>query len=116
MSAYADILSGSSLDGIDLSDRAHALKLARSLHLMNVSAVCQRYPDDTPDEYPMPDVSAGLPPTPVQFYKSLSCYLYQCSEGNVDRRVLYRDLKRVAANLAENIVGNTAEYQSAKWG
>ena len=56
-----------------------------------------------------------IPPGAVQAFKSLSCLLYQCSEGNVPETKLYKLLDRIKGYIAEDIVHNLKEYDLAKW-
>jgi hypothetical protein len=52
----------------------------------------------------------------VQFFKSLQCFLYQCCEGNVDEKPLYKTLSAIAALLAPFINQESPEYEAADWG
>jgi hypothetical protein len=105
--------------------------VGRKLFAMNVDAVRQRYPSDTPDELPGPcdghalpdDYTApsrglGRPMTTadmVDAYKAINCLLYQCSEGNVPDSPLYLELERAAGELAGAIVRGMPEYEAAGW-
>jgi hypothetical protein len=74
--------------------------------------VRQRYgrPDDVPDyEY-----AVVFPPL-IQQYKSLSCLIYQCSEGSVPETVLYQQMLRRKIDLACEIIGHLEEYDRADW-
>jgi len=59
-----------------------------------------------------------VPCTPVQAFKSLQCWLYQCTEGEIPYTAkLYRFFNMVvAAQWAESIVKRTPEYDQAEWG
>jgi hypothetical protein len=52
----------------------------------------------------------------VQFFKSLQCFLYQCCEGNVYERPLYKTLDAIRELLAPSINEDSAEYEAAEWG
>jgi hypothetical protein len=52
----------------------------------------------------------------VQFFKSLQCFLYQCCEGDVDERPLYKTLTAIQNLLAPFINQDSAEYDAAEWG
>ena len=57
------------------------------------------------------------PCSTVQAYKSLECWLYQCSEGNVPETKLYRVFHdEVRLVLASVIIAQLPEYQTAEWG
>lgn len=97
--------------------------LCDRLWRMNVAAVCQRYQHVQPStygtwadqsdqtiNYVVPDYD------PIQFVKSLRCYIYQCSEGSVPKRKLYKFLNKLADDMAYNIVSSLPDYQGAQWG
>ena len=50
-----------------------------------------------------------------QFLKSLQCYEYQCSEGKVPERELYRGIDRLIVRLGLFIASNQPEYEKAEW-
>ena len=52
----------------------------------------------------------------VQFFKSLQCFLYQCAEGDVDDRPLYKTLTAIQNLLAPFINTDSPEYDEAEWG
>jgi len=52
----------------------------------------------------------------VQMYKSLQCFLYQCCEGDVDEKPLYKTLSAVRGLMAPFIKENSQEYEAAEWG
>ena len=52
----------------------------------------------------------------VQFFKSLQCFLYQCAEGDVDEKPLYKTLAAIRGLLAPFINEDSVEYDAAVWG
>ena len=52
----------------------------------------------------------------VQFFKSLQCFLYQCCEGDVDEKPLYKTLSAIRGLLAPFINEDSDEYDAAEWG
>ena len=54
--------------------------------------------------------------TDTQFFKSLQCFLYQCCEGDVDERPLYKTLSAIRGLLAPFINEDSKEYEAAEWG
>lgn len=100
-------------------------ELGRTMYAMNINAVEQRYSDhnDLPGTYDENDRLCEYkyrsrlltPPTPHQAYKSLQCYLYQCTEGNVKDLPLYKSLDLYLSELAKHIVEQMPEYDHAKW-
>ena len=51
----------------------------------------------------------------VQLFKSLQCFLYQCAEGDVDEKPLYKTLDAIRGLLAPFINQDSAEYDAAEW-
>lgn len=81
---------------------------------MNIEAVNQRYSEKTKLRkfFNCSNIEAD----DVQVCKSMSCWLYQCSEGNIGERDLYKLFKEyVHIYLLKKIVYNSKEYQEAKW-
>jgi hypothetical protein len=92
-------------------------RLAVAMWDMNVDAVCQRYPGrETPEAHPWPGTGRIYHRGNVQGYKSLQCYLYQCTEGDVPERPLYKTLDRCSDLLAHGIVRQLDMYERAEWG
>jgi hypothetical protein len=54
--------------------------------------------------------------SPAQLFKSLQCFLYQCSEGNVPERSLFKALDALLNLLAPAIDQESPEYDAAIWG
>ena len=59
-----------------------------------------------------------LPCTPVQAFKALQCWLYQCMEGEIpELSKLYTFFDKVLApEWAELLIMRTPEYDQAEWG
>lgn len=90
-------------------------RLANDLFEMNVSAVKQRYPDDTEEYTYQFHTSINVRPA-IEIYKAAQCLRYQCSEGNVPGTPLYKALDQFCSNLAEAIISGLPEYKNAPWG
>lgn len=100
-------------------------ELGESMYQMNINAVMQRYPGDDINSLPgsydggrLVDYTYKFTPStnPVRVYKSLQCYLYQCSEGYVPELPLFKALTEYKAALAEAIVTSSPVYEAAEWG
>ncbi len=53
----------------------------------------------------------------IQVLKSMQCLLYQCSEGEVFKKPLYRLLREVVEpHLMRSIIDDLPEYDEAEWG
>jgi hypothetical protein len=97
-------------------------RLTDAMLAMNIDAFRQRYSIkvfiedldyidlDTKNRQPLEAFSE------VQFFKSLQCFLYQCCEGDVDERPLYKTLDAIRDLLAPSINQDSAEYDAAEWG
>jgi hypothetical protein len=92
--------------------------LGAAMFALNVEAVRQRYDDDNIEGFRSLDYEyrAELPPAIHQALKSLHCWHYQCTEGNVLTSALYRLMGDYAHDLAGRIVSELPEYRQAEWG
>lgn len=93
--------------------------LGKELHALNVRAVRARYADAdecgrVSGEYTY-EHDAGSPGNDVQVYKHIRCWRYQCMEGNVPKDPVFKAMGEVASLLAQAIVHNLPEYDSANW-
>ena len=88
------------------------------MRAMNVEAVNARY-GETADRL-LPNEAyqykGVLLSTTAQALKSLGCFLYQCSEGNVPELSLFKELDKYRDALAYHIATSTPEYEAAEWG
>jgi len=100
--------------GYNLSDNSFAEKLAKDMFDLNVSAVRQRYSER--EEAPKFTYSQSSPISFMQTFKSLSCWVYQCTEGDVPKSNLYKFFADVAETyLLKKIVYGLPEYDNAEW-
>ena len=94
-------------------------KLARDLYDLNVWALEERYedPSDMISEFEYEPVFFNLREEKglAQFYMSLCCFLYQCTEGKVVDSKLYKELKRVRRDLADKIAIEWSTKCGAEW-
>jgi hypothetical protein len=102
--------------GYNLFNQDDQKRLARDMFNMNVEAVCQRYPDDNRDSYQFAGFEFELSRGAVAIYKTIHCYLYQCSEGSVPTFELYQALDKIAGTIGYQIIAEMPEYESAPWG
>lgn len=100
--------------------------LGQAMYNMNINAVSQRYPDSDLSDCPGTHSPKGglvkyrykyIENTVNQFQalKSLRCWLYQCSEGNVPETKLYQAFKKIQHVLESDIIDNIPEYEAAQW-
>ncbi len=90
--------------------------LALDLHKMNVDAINERYSHHQKTEYDFSGFKRVAQVSRVQLYKTMQCFLYQCNEGEIDKRELFQALDRMQATVAAHIVASLPEYEKAKWG
>lgn len=107
-------------------------KVAEKLYNMNLNAYTQRYgrgpyePVEFKYEDGIDDVQKhysnrhnkdnDYPMDLIPYYKLLSCYLYQCCEGDVDQSELYIQLRKLEDRMAAHIISRTEAYDKASWG
>jgi hypothetical protein len=100
--------------GYDLTDNSCAEKLAKDMLMLNVDAVRQRYQEEDPA--PAFKYEPGIHASLIQTVKSLQCWLYQCTEGNIPENKLYMFFLGIFANyLLKRIVYDMPEYDQAEW-
>lgn len=113
-------------------------RLGCALLAMNIEAVTQRYPGSDTMPGPIdPDVlvyppgsfaeraAAGGPVsifantalvTREEAHKSISCLIYQCSEGDVPEQELYGQLAKYRDDIAGVFISETKAWDEAQWG
>ncbi len=93
--------------------------LGSAMRDMNVAAVIARYgpSDSLSGPSPLLPYQFRLVTAPglVQTVKSLACYLYQCSEGDIPERRLYQQLDKWQAELCRHYVTESDAYAQAEW-
>ena len=102
---------------IQLNGKESSAKLGQALFDMNVDSINQRYGDNQAQEFRPLDYAwrSEIPDPDIRTYKTLSCLLYQCCEGNVDETPLYKSMQAISDHLAHRIVGNLKAYDDAPW-
>lgn len=92
---------------------ADATALGQALWDMNRDAVNDRYREaDAAPVY----TASHVPTTAVRAYKAIGCLLYQCSEGDVPQRDLFRKMERLSKFLADMVISELPEYKAVRWG
>jgi hypothetical protein len=91
--------------------------LGRAMFALNVKAVDARYGEGEAAQFRALDFRPSWEiNNAVQAYKSLSCWQYQCSEGDVPETDLFRYMETVLAHIANMIIATLPAYQKATWG
>ena len=106
-------------------------QLARDLFNLNVDAFCERYPaneDEAPEsqrtrypedipEFEIYQLTGKLDRAAlIQVHKSAICLSYQCGEGDIPERPLYKALEEFIHRLESHIVISSSEWEEAAWG
>jgi hypothetical protein len=101
--------------GVDLNDADWRTKLGQNMWDLNQLSLGYKYGD--PKEELTYEFET-IPCSPVQAYKALRCWLYQCAEGDIPEvSKLFNTFDRVLGPAwAEFIVARTPEYDEAEWG
>ena len=109
------VVTALELEGNDRKTQTHESlsKLGRELYALNNEAISQRYGE----REEVPDYHFQLQGTvsPIQLYKSLRCFLYQCSEGKVPEDPLFKIVEEKSNELACKIVHGLRAYDEAEW-
>jgi hypothetical protein len=100
-----------------------AQTLADAMMAMNLEAYRQRYGladliEAFRDGYFLETYNSPVVPafSPMQTFKSLQCFLYQCSEGDVDQSPLFQALDAMLEPMRRNFDVESVEYHRADWG
>jgi hypothetical protein len=103
-------------DTTDAWDACEAF--GKKLHAMNVAAIKARYGNDVKDMMPRTKYQFFFMPSgrKHQLLMSLNCFLYQCSEGSVPNRKLFKQLEQLARDVAMWIATTSPEYDACEWG
>ncbi len=106
--------------GYDLGTAEGREKLARDMFALNVEAVNQRYGEGEAEKFRPLNFQyqhIALPISNIQAIKTLSCWHYQCCEGDIpETSALYKAMQEVKAAMAMEIVQHSPEWEAAKWG
>ena len=96
-------------------------ELFNQLAKLNIYALTERYESrmaDMVSELKYNEqayIEAQMYQNKFQLLKSLSCYNYQCSEGNAIRNSLHKICKGIFNEHCHDIVMRLPEYEQAKW-
>jgi hypothetical protein len=93
-------------------------ELGKAMFDLNVNAVNQRYGDGQAATFRSLDYqfTYELVLSTFQAVKSLKCWLYQCSEGDVPETPLYKIMDDYCNNVMYHIVSSNPQYERAAWG
>ena len=103
--------------GCNLAVTEDRAKLGQSMFELNCTAVEQRYGKGEAASFRTLDYTyqRSMPPTLIQAYKSLGCWMYQCSEGDVPETPLFKTMEKLHGEMAHEIVRQLPAYDRAAW-
>jgi len=116
---YAKTISeaGYNVLDVDLEEDAW-VDLAEDMFKLNIQGVDARYGKGEAEKFRnlnfVSQFVTGV--TAVQAYKSLSCWLYQCSEGSIPETKFFCQMVELRKELAMDIVEGLPEHDKAIWG
>lgn len=96
------------------NDKTTCEGYAEALYRLNCVALNERYGENEGEDAHFQYTPALA--TSIQVLKSLRCWLYQCSEGEVPTTALYRYMDAISLELALHIVQSLSAYDAATWG
>lgn len=100
-------------DKHNLEDSNDYQLFGNKLFRMNANAVSQCYDRKVrAPKYKWTDDTINI----FQFLKSVQCFIYQCSEGDVMDSDLYKDMIMLEKKLLNYIIMDVPEYKEAEWG
>ncbi len=91
-------------------------ELAQAIYELNQLALKERYGQEGKVDFNYKQKEFNRTNESIaQFYNSLSCLEYQCSEGRAMEEDLYKKLKKAKKQLAYFIASKWADKHEAKW-
>jgi len=100
--------------GFNLQYPEHKDRLIKEMALLNRLGVNERYEENELEM--VVRYIDDFPPSLMQAYKSLGCFLYQCCEGDIpEKNDLYKMFEAIKNEMAHAIVRNFKEYEDAQW-
>lgn len=94
-------------------------ELGRKLLDLNIDATCVRYSDKKYVKGKKDFLNFIMDVkqvSKIESAKALHCLRYQCSEGSIERKKLYKWLTLVVNQVDAEIVSELPKYVSAPWG
>jgi len=89
-------------------------EFAQALYTMNYDAVNQRYDENSQVQIQKYEQRLRTG-TIFQDLKTVKCFLYQCSEGNVTESPLYLFIRDIERSIMNTIIDRIPEYEKANW-
>jgi len=90
----------------------NAEELGKAMYKLNCEALVQRYNDKEFRDF---EFTFQVNHRTISIFKSLECFMYQCSEGDVPEKKLFKILTDLELTLAKNIIRELPEYDEYGW-
>ncbi len=110
---------------ISVDDCKWAETVGKAMFQLNIDGVSERYGEGEARRFralnyqyiPSRPTTIYHPSTKIQVLKSMQCWLYQCSEGEVVNNPLYIFFKQIVEpHLMNSFISDLPEYKKAEWG
>jgi hypothetical protein len=105
------------VSGIDTSIHAWSEELGKAMFALNIASVTDRYGEGQAGKFRK--LNYRYKPahgSTIQVLKSMQCWLYQCTEGEVVTKPLYKFFQdTVEPHLMSSIIADLPEYEAAEW-
>jgi hypothetical protein len=106
-------------EGYLISQTDGARQLAEDMYKLNCNAIGQRYSEKAIKEFSPAGFTYRhtFQPNIYQVIKSIRCFIYQCSEGDINEETqpLYKALHELSMSLCYHIVSRSPEYEACNW-
>lgn len=105
------------ITGIDASVKGWEKLLGKAMFQLNIDGVNTRYGDGEAVKFRELNYSyASAYGSEIKVLKSMHCWRYQCMEGDVVEKPLYKFFEEVVENhLMSKIICGLPEYDRAEW-
>lgn len=103
---------------IDTTKSGWQQELGKAMFELNIAGVNDRYGDNEAKKFRALNYRyAPAHGSQIQVLKSLQCWLYQCMEGEVVKKPLYKFFDTfIEPHLMSSIISDLPEYKHAEWG
>ena len=104
--------------GYDIKNENNLDQLGREMLMLNIQAVNYRYDEENNSTALLEEYryKLTLNVNNIQALKSLQCWSYQCSEGNIpEESELYKLMEKVKVAWLSSIVSKLPTYDKAEW-
>ena len=105
----------SELEKLGITEEEHFNKLGGLMKALNRYAFNYRYNENNNLKQELSFKWIEEETDIFQVLKSVSCLVYQCSEGNTEKKNLFKFLVKLENALKDKIIDDLPEYKKAEW-